>query len=62
MDWKVGDKVRLKSGGPAMTVTGADSTQVWLTWFNANKSEYSSYVLPRETTEAATSNNSSYPL
>jgi uncharacterized protein YodC (DUF2158 family) len=61
MDWKVGDRVRLKSGGPAMTVTSTDSTQVWCTWFNSNKSEYSSCVLPKAAIEAATGNNSAYP-
>jgi uncharacterized protein YodC (DUF2158 family) len=38
--WKVGDEVQLKSGSPAMTVTGTGITGtdgVRCTWFEGNK-------------------------
>lgn len=39
MDFKIGDLVRLKSGGPAMTVSGADhvgegyTRDIYVIWF-----------------------------
>jgi uncharacterized protein YodC (DUF2158 family) len=41
MDYKEGDVVRLKSGGPRMTVTATGdrmgTPSVWCTWFVGNK-------------------------
>jgi uncharacterized protein YodC (DUF2158 family) len=31
--FEVGDTVQLKSGGPVMTITEIEGTQVWCTWF-----------------------------
>jgi uncharacterized protein YodC (DUF2158 family) len=43
MAFKIGDIVRLKSGGPAMTVTKVDDfgirTIIKCTWFAENKNE-----------------------
>jgi len=43
MDWKVGDTVRLKSGGPKMTVVGVGDNLgepvVWCEWFYDNKKD-----------------------
>lgn len=42
-EFKAGDVVKLKSGGPVMTVTQAGTQAmtgrnlVWCTWFSANK-------------------------
>ena len=41
MTFKVGDVVRLNSGGPEMTVSHADADpitdgKVWLAWFNGS--------------------------
>jgi uncharacterized protein YodC (DUF2158 family) len=35
---KAGDVVRLKSGGPLMTVLATSDEQVWTQWFDANGS------------------------
>jgi uncharacterized protein YodC (DUF2158 family) len=41
--FKVGDVVRLKSGGPSMTVTGVGDSMgtptVWCRWFDEKKKE-----------------------
>ncbi len=41
MDWKPGDIVRLKSGGPMMTVDAVGehmgSQAIWCTWFVGTK-------------------------
>lgn len=41
MQWKVGDIVRLKSGGPSMTVTAVGDNYgtltVWCSWFISGK-------------------------
>lgn len=34
MRFKLGDLVRLKSGGPTMTIRGIDGDQYDCTWFN----------------------------
>ncbi len=36
MSFKIGDIVRLRSGGPVMTVSGIDGTSVECTWFGAD--------------------------
>lgn len=35
MDWKTGNIVRLKSGGPAMTVRFVESKGVYCEWFDS---------------------------
>lgn len=32
-DIKIGDVVRLKSGGPAMTVQSIEEGKIWVAWF-----------------------------
>jgi len=39
MSPKVGDVVRLKSGGPAMTVTSAKEGRVFCAWFEGTKND-----------------------
>ncbi len=39
MDLKVGDTVRLKSGGPLMTVMKVSEGEVWTCWFDGIKKE-----------------------
>jgi uncharacterized protein YodC (DUF2158 family) len=44
--FKVGDTVRLKSGGPLMTVTAVDTQdqKIWCSWFDkANKENQGHY-------------------
>jgi uncharacterized protein YodC (DUF2158 family) len=46
--FKVGDTVRLKSGGPLMTVTGVGNDEkrgqmVWTSWFVNNKEDKGHY-------------------
>ena len=36
-DFKPGDTVMLKSGGPHMTVTKVDGDRVWCEWFDEKK-------------------------
>lgn len=49
MQFKVGDVVRLKSGGPAMTVTGtSDTGWVICHWFVDEKSKAESGSFPPE--------------
>ena len=49
MEFKIGDIVELKSGGPIMTVTdvgpdyGSGTVLVWCIWFVANKQEKGSF-------------------
>jgi uncharacterized protein YodC (DUF2158 family) len=49
--FKVGDVVRLKSGGPGMTVTGADEKSVWTSWYNTTKAEIATAFLPQQAVE-----------
>ncbi len=37
-DFKIGDLVQLKSGGPVMTVTYLDGDKVHCRWFNKDNS------------------------
>jgi uncharacterized protein YodC (DUF2158 family) len=37
MDFKIGDVVKLKSGGPKMTVSTIKDGEVWCTWFEDDK-------------------------
>ncbi len=40
MQFKVGDTVQLKSGGPVMTIDSAiGSGEYWCVWFPSNSSE-----------------------
>jgi uncharacterized protein YodC (DUF2158 family) len=41
-EFKKGDTVRLKSGGPLMTVTNAEKGRVWVSWFDKSENEKSS--------------------
>jgi uncharacterized protein YodC (DUF2158 family) len=55
--FKRGDTVKLKSGGPVMTVTNvgkdmADEEKVWVTWFN-DKGELKQSSFEPETLEPA---------
>jgi uncharacterized protein YodC (DUF2158 family) len=49
-EFKIGDLVQLKSGGPAMTVTevpdGLGDAVVWCKWFANNKTESDSFPTP----------------
>jgi uncharacterized protein YodC (DUF2158 family) len=36
-----GDTVRLKSGGPLMTVTAVDDPRVYVTWFDESNKRHS---------------------
>ena len=43
MAFKIGDTVKLKSGGPLMTVTGVQGNEVWTVYFNKNDEEKQAY-------------------
>jgi uncharacterized protein YodC (DUF2158 family) len=47
MDFKVGDQVLLKSGGPTMTIEKIMGTRISCTWFNG-KNELSRDVFEAE--------------
>ena len=55
MSFKVGETVKLKSGGPDMTVTrigtSAGEPMVWCVWFEGSKDVYA--LFPPETLKAA---------
>ncbi len=55
MQWKAGDIVRLKSGGPVMTVTDTklEEPYVQCVWFDAKKTKHTD-TFNRNTLEAAT--------
>ncbi len=61
MDLKIGDVVRLKSGGPLMTITEfgkyaySDHEQVKCVWFD-NKKKYSD-IFEKETLEVTNTNS-----
>lgn len=64
-EFKKGDTVRLKSGGPLMTVsdTGKDFTEnemVWCVWFEKNKAE--SATFPPEVLEIASPAGATHTL
>ena len=42
---KVGDVVRLKSGGPAMTVTAIDEQKAFCEWFESTEQHQGTFVL-----------------
>ena len=42
---KVGDTVRLKSGGPLMTIDAIENEVAWCIWFEKNKREMSRFQL-----------------
>ena len=47
-DFKIGDTVRLKSGGPLMTVTNVERNdsggqKVWTAWFDKAQKECTAY-------------------
>lgn len=42
-DFKVGDIVRLKSGGPMMTITGTSFSNFMCTWFVNGKESSTSF-------------------
>lgn len=42
-DWKVGDQVVLKSGGPVMTVNSAFGDNVSCAWFAGKKREQGTF-------------------
>jgi uncharacterized protein YodC (DUF2158 family) len=35
--WKIGDKVQLKSGGPVMTVNSSGPDSAYCVWFDGDK-------------------------
>ncbi len=50
--FKVGDEVKLKSGGPAMTVEEVNEAGIWCVWFDGKKAErqiFQSATLKRHT-------------
>jgi len=47
MTSKLGDVVRLKSGGPKMTVTGNTTKDIWCAWFT-EKGEPVRVAFPEE--------------
>lgn len=42
--FKVGDTVKLKSGGPVMTVTSIDSAESTCTWFHDSTPQWYVFV------------------
>lgn len=51
--FKVGDVVRLKSGGPKMTITAIDEyRQAWVSWFN-DELKPQAQAFPQEALESA---------
>lgn len=44
--FKVGDVVRLKSGGPKMTVSHIKDGNVWCTWFVGETDPKNAYFKP----------------
>lgn len=46
-EFKVGDTVRMKSGGPLMTITGVENKEgrqmVWCSWFDNTGKESKGY-------------------
>jgi uncharacterized protein YodC (DUF2158 family) len=50
-EFKKGDTVRLKSGGPLMTITATERGKAWVSWFDKNETQKDS-VFDLETIEA----------
>lgn len=46
MSFQAGDVVRLKSGGPSMTVTAVKGDEVWVTWFDKEQKPQQTYFKP----------------
>ncbi|MGV6872667.1 YodC family protein [Pseudochelatococcus sp. B33] len=49
MSFTVGDVVMLKSGGPALTVTGVGSEGVTVVWYADSEDNFRTTLLPPET-------------
>ena len=61
--FKVGDTVRLKSGGPLMTVTGIGNDRnkeqmIWTSWFVNNKEDKGHYPASSLDAEAGADDDS----
>ncbi len=69
-DFKIGDLVRLKSGGPVMTVTddafGVKHLEMRCKWFNCKKLESGAFnptaLVPADAEGASTETQSNTPL
>jgi uncharacterized protein YodC (DUF2158 family) len=46
MQFKVGEVVQLKSGGPKMTVQNIQGNEVWCTWFDEQKKPQRHWFAP----------------
>ncbi len=47
----IGDTVRLKSGGPIMTVREVEESEVTCNWFSEDKNIVNSYVFSKDQLE-----------
>jgi len=48
--FKIGDVVKLKSGGPAMTIRGGGEKYLSALWFDGGQLRQESYLLPEQLT------------
>ena len=51
MKFNIGDTVRLKSGGPLMTIESEINGRFWCSWFDEKK-QFKKETFPPETLEA----------